>query len=208
MRRASGLAHDGHTHSARSARLARVLLVATLASACQPAAPCVLCDAVEAKDVARVQDALRRGATVDRVSWELAVTSLGNGDAEGAPLVALLAAAGAGPNHRIAAAGSARRGAMNPSGSTAVAAIIALNTEDVAIVDALVTHGLDVKGAPGAEALTAAASVAHTGVVTRLLAAGVPVNAVADGQTALARAIQTRHRPTIAAIEQSGGLEW
>lgn len=184
------------------------MLVAALSSACQPAAPCVLCDAVEAKDVARVQETLRDGAAVDRVSWELAVTSLSNGDAEGERLVALLAAAGADPNHRIAAAGSARRGAMTPSGSTAVAATIALNTEEVAIVDALVTHGLDVKGATGAEALAAAAGVAHAGVVARLLAAGVPVNAVVEGQTALARAVQTRHRPTIAAIEQAGGLEW
>lgn len=207
MTSASRLALDGHA-AARSACLAGVLLVAALEGACQPAAPCVLCDAVEAKDVARVQDALRGGATVDRVSWELAVTSLSNGDAEGAALVALLAAAGGDPNHRIAAVGSARRGAMNPSGSTAVAAIIAGHSEDAAIVEALVEHGLDVKGATGAEALAAAAANGHATVVTGLLAAGVPVNAVADGQTALARAIQTRHRPTIAAIEQAGGLEW
>lgn len=195
---------DGAWH----ARLAGLILAAGVASGCQPAQPCVLCDAVESKDVTRVQEVLRGGATVDRVSWELAVTSLGNGDAEGEPLVRLLAAAGATPNHRISAAGSARRGAMNPSGSTAVAAIISLNSDDVSIIDALLAHGLDVKGATGAEALAAGAAVGHTGVVERLLAAGAPVNTKVEGQTALALAIQSRHLPTIAALEKAGGLEW
>ena len=185
-----------------------VLGLAGTGVACGAAEPCPLCDAIEARDVARAQDALQGGVKVDRVSWELAVTSLGNGDTEGAALVALLAKHGADPNHRIAATGSARRGALNPSGSTAVAGIIAGNTGDVGIFDALIANGLDVAGAPGAEALVAASAARHPEVVARLLAAGVPVNAVVEGQTALAVAIQTRHLATISALERAGGLEW
>lgn len=176
--------------------------------ACGPAEPCPLCDAVAARDVARVEGVLQAGAAADRVSWELAVTALANGDAEGARLVSLLARHGADPNHTIAAVSDARRGAPARSGSTAVAGIIAGNTRDVSILDALIANGLAVTGPPGAEALIAAAAARHDGGVTRLLAAGVPVNAVVDRQTALAAAIQTRHLPTIAVLEAAGGLEW
>jgi hypothetical protein len=188
--------------------LAVVLGLAWAGAACGPAEPCPLCDAVEARDVARVRRVLQEGVTVDRVSWELAVTSLGNGDAEGAGLVALLARHGADPNHTISAMGEARRGAHSRSGSTAVAGIIAGNTDDVSILDALIANGLDVEGGPGAEALVSAAAAAHPGMVARLVAAGVPVNAVVDRQTALALAIQTRHLPTISVLEKAGGLEW
>lgn len=177
-------------------------------AACSPAEPCPLCDAVAAGDVARAEAVLQAGAVVDRVSWELAVTALANGDTGAAGLVTLLARHGADPNHTIAVIGEARRGAPSRSGATAVAGIIAGSVSDAALVDVLIANGLDVQRSPGVEALHAAAAAGHTAVVRRLLKAGVPVNAVADGQTALALAIQTRHQPTIEALEAAGGLEW
>lgn len=196
------------TATRAAARIPGLLVAGLLAAACGGSAPCALCDAVAAKDLGRARQVLQDGAAVDRVSWELAVTSLANGETEGEALVGLLAASGADPNHRLSSPGSARRGAMNPSGARSAAGIIAGNTADPAVIEAMLQHGLDVKGAAGAEALTAAAAATHTAVVERLLAAGVPVNATAEGRTALSYAIETRHRPTIAALERAGALEW
>lgn len=192
----------------RAVWVAGGVIAAAFGAACGSSAPCPLCDAVEARDVARVREVLQAGAAVDRVAWELAVTSLSNGDAEGTALVSALATHGADPNHRVAAAGSARRGAMSPSGATAVAGTIARNTSDLAVIDALIRHGLDVKGEPGAAALSGAAVAGHTAVVERLLAAGVPVNATSEGETALSHAIQRRDLAAIAVLEKAGGLEW
>lgn len=183
--------------------LALLGLVAYVILSTEDAPPCALCQAVERQDPEGVSSGLAAGAAVDDRAWHAALQQLPTGSDSAKAIVRLLATNGANPNYTW------RFSRSTPEGDWA-AAIVAERTDDLALIDALIAHGLDVKGQAGAEALVAAAAGAREGVVQRLLAAGVPADARGrwPQRSALAEAIQTRHAGTIAALEAAGATEW
>lgn len=187
---------------------AAVLSAAGQAACGASAPPCAQCDAVAARDVGRLREALEGGARAERLAWELALNHLSNGEREGRDLVTLLAQRGADPNLTWTSPGSARRGSTRDTSLIYAAAVVAMNIPTTDVIDVLIANGLDITGGPGTAALAGAVAVSHTAVVERLLAAGVPVNPATGDESPLSIAIQTRHLPTIAVLEKAGALEW
>jgi ankyrin repeat protein len=176
--------------------------------------PCPLCDAVDTNDPAQVRTALEDGAPIDDRAWQIAVINLSNSNG-GVPEIAiarLLVERGADPNASWSVGGSTstrstvQRGASKTWAST----VLAQASAEPSLVDAMLAHGLEVRGVAAAEALIAAAVLERTAVVLSLLRAGVPPNRQdgEGGPSALAYAIQTRNLELIGALEAGGGREW
>jgi hypothetical protein len=126
-------------------------------------------------------------------------------------IVVALLEAGADPDDRTTTGGGgdSRGSSISRSGTSGVryAAERVVRAHDGDLLELLVAKGLDVKGAPGAAALTAAAAAGHLDMARRLVALGADVNP-RNGRSPLAEAIHGRHREVIALLDEKGAREW
>jgi len=125
-------------------------------------------------------------------------------------IVVALLEAGANPNDATTTGGGGLRGtAISRSGSSGLryAAERVARANDDDLLELFIAKGLDVKGAPGGAALTAAAAEGRVTMVRRLIALGANVNPHL-GRSPLAEAIHGRHRDVIALLDEKGAREW
>lgn len=199
------------------------LVLATMAavSGCTGTDVCNLCDAIEERDVEAVRTLLNNGEPVTQAALDMAADpsrvrsrSMASPDAVDREVVDLLLERGD-PNAYWMLARSRGRNDTFSSGSQTTVYLAAALMDlwgNAAIVEQLITRGLDVRGTPGGEALREAAIGERLEAARALLAAGAPVNHVGvnvlSRTTPLAEAIQTRNLEMIALLEDAGAVEW
>ena len=177
-------------------------------------------DPAEAGNLAGVTAALAaQSDTAERAqtatgALDVALTGFethGRSEPDRRAIVVALLQAGADPNDRTTTGGGgdSRGSGISRSGTSGIryAAERVVHANDGDLLELLIAKGLDVKGAPGAAALTTAAADGRVGMVRRLVALGADVNP-RNGRSPLAEAIHGRHREVITVLDEKGAREW
>jgi ankyrin repeat protein len=200
-----------------------LVLVALLTGAvgCTDPGAAALCDAIQARDVARAEAALRAGP-VDwlRQQWTCqpakdAIDLAGEGAAEGTQILQAMLRAGLDPDATfnliastpgLSASSRSGRSAGSTTSSTHSLAEWAAGRSADDVVIALRAAGLDMTSERTAQAVVIAARNGDLELLQLLVEAGAPLNAT-TGPTALGSAVAERHHAVIAYLESKGARE-